>query len=75
MELWSRLVEDTITFAVRADTDRWVAVLFKDFPHHGMLGDFNDAKLLTPEGVADYFVAKRRGQRQPGTRSTSGVHS
>lgn len=24
---------------------------FKDFPHHGMIGDFNDAKLLTVKGI------------------------
>ena len=52
-----------------------MAVLLKDFPHHGMIGDFNDVKLLTTAGVADYFIAKRRGQRKPGTRHTSGVHS
>ena len=75
VEIWSRLVDDTIAFAVRADTEHWVAVLLKDFPHHGMIGDFNDVKLLTTAGVADYFIAKRRGQRKPGTRHTSGVHS
>jgi len=68
-------VGDTIALAVRAHTDRWLAVLFKDFPHHGMIGDFNDAKLLTTESIGDYFVAAHPGQRQPGTRHTSGVHT
>jgi hypothetical protein len=71
----SRLVGDTIAFAIRADTDRWIAILFKDFHHHGMIGDFNDAKVLTTEGIADYFVAARAGQRQPGRRHTNGVHT
>ncbi|GIX49720.1 MAG: hypothetical protein KatS3mg131_3931 [Candidatus Tectimicrobiota bacterium] len=66
---------DTIAFAVRANTDRWLAVLFKDFPHHGMLGDFNDAKLLTVEGIADSFVATFPEQRRPGPRRTAGVHT
>jgi len=52
-----------------------VALLFKDFPHHGMMGDFNDAKLLTVHGVADYFVAERSGQRAPGPRKLQGVHT
>jgi hypothetical protein len=52
-----------------------VAVLLKDFPHHGMIGDFNDAKLLTTGGIGDYFVAARLDQHQPGPRHTSGVHT
>lgn len=52
-----------------------MALLFKDFPHHGMIGDFNDAKLLTVDGVADYFVAGRPGQRAPGPRKRQGVHT
>lgn len=60
---------------MRTDTGRWVALLFKDFPHHGMIGDFNDAKLLTTSGVADYFVAERPGQSAPGPRKRQGVHT
>jgi hypothetical protein len=52
-----------------------VALLFKDFPHHGMIGDFNDAKLLTINGIADYFVAERPGQTTPGPRKRQGVHT
>ena len=52
-----------------------MALLFKDFPHHGMVGDFNDAKLLTVKGVADYFVAERPGQMLPGPRKLQGVHT
>jgi hypothetical protein len=47
----------------------------KDFPHHGMIGDFNDVKLLSTAGVADYFMAKRRGQSIPASRNTKGAHS
>ncbi len=75
MEIWSRLIGDNIAFAVRANTDRWVAVLFKDFPHHGMIGDFNDAKLLTRAGIDDYFVAEHAAQLQPVERKTAGVHT
>lgn len=60
---------------MRSDTDRWVALLFKDFPHHGMIGDFNDAKLLTTSGVADYFVAERADQTAPAPRKHQGVHT
>lgn len=40
-----------------------------------MIGDFNDAKLLTVNGVADYFVAERPGQRVPGPRKHQGIHT
>ena len=75
IEVWSKIHTDTIFFAVRADTENWVAVLFKDFPHHGMIGDFNDAKLLTVDGVADYFVTEQPGQKTPGPRKLQGVHT
>ena len=75
IELWSRIHGDQISFAVRTDTDRWVALLFKDFPHHGMIGDFNDAKLLTVQGIEDYFVAEFPDQRKPAPRKTAGVHT
>jgi len=52
-----------------------VALLFKDFPHHGMIGDFNDAKLLTVKGVEDFFVAEFPDQKEPAPRKTSGVHT
>jgi hypothetical protein len=52
-----------------------VALLLKDFPHHGMIGDFNDAKLLTVNGVRDYFVAERPDHKAPGPRKTQGVHT
>ena len=73
--MWSKIHKDTIFFAVRADTETWVALLFKDFPHHGMIGDFNDAKLLTVNGVADYFVAEQPGQTVSGPRKLQGVHT
>lgn len=60
---------------MRTDTESWVALLFKDFEHHGMVGDFNDAKLLTTDGVADYFVAEQPGQTAPGSRKLQGVHT
>ena len=75
IELWSRIHGEQISFAVRTDTDRWVALLFKDFPHHGMIGDFNDAKLLTPKGVEDLFVAEFPDQKEPAPRKTAGVHT
>ena len=40
-----------------------------------MIGDFNDAKLLTAKGVADYFVTDIPGQTTPGTRKTQGIHT
>jgi hypothetical protein len=52
-----------------------VALLLKDFEHHGMLGDFNDAKLLTAKGVEDRFMAKAPDQIRPAPRKLAGVHT
>ena len=49
--------------------------MFKDFPHHGMIGDFNDAKLLTVKGIDNYFVAEILDQKEPAPRKTAGVHT
>lgn len=64
-----------IYFAVRADTTRWLALLLKDFEHHGMIGDFNDAKVLTTKGVEDFFVAEASNQTEPAPRKLAGVHT
>lgn len=64
-----------IYFGVRADTTKWLALLLKDFPHHGMIGDFNDAKLLTVKGIEDFFLAERPDQKEPGPRKLAGVHT
>jgi hypothetical protein len=64
-----------IYFGVRADTTNWLALLLKDFPHHGMIGDFNDAKLLTVGGVEDFFLADSPAQKEPGPRKLQGVHT
>ena len=55
-----------IYFGVHANTTRWLAVLLKDFEHHGMIGDFNDAKVLTVKGIEDFFLAERPDQKEPG---------
>lgn len=60
---------------MRADTTKWLALLFKDFEHHGMIGDFNDAKVLTVKGIEDFFVAESPGQEEPGPRKLAGVHT
>jgi hypothetical protein len=60
---------------VRTDTTRWLALLLKDFEHHGVIGDFNDAKLLTATGIEDYFLAASSGQKEPGPRKLAGVHT
>ena len=75
IEVWARTHGENISFAVRADTDRWVALLFKDFPHHGMIGDFNDVKLLTVKGIEDFFVAELPDQKESAPRKTAGVHT
>ena len=64
-----------IYFGVRADTTKWLALLFKDFEHHGMIGDFNDAKLFTVKGIEDYFLAGSPGEKEPGPRKLAGVHT
>ncbi|MBI2371015.1 MAG: hypothetical protein HYV08_12405 [Deltaproteobacteria bacterium] len=75
VELWAKLQGDLVSFAVRGPADRWVALLFKDFPHHGMIGDFNDVKLLSAKGVEDFFLADRPNATGPGPRKKAGVHT
>jgi hypothetical protein len=75
IELWAKLLSDRIAWAVRAPAGRWVALLLKDFEHHGMLGDFNDVKLLTAKGVDDRFMAEGPGQKFPKPRRRAGVHT
>ncbi|MDP2601810.1 MAG: hypothetical protein Q8S00_04360 [Deltaproteobacteria bacterium] len=60
---------------MRADSTKWLALLLKDFEHHGMIGDFNDAKLLTVKGVEDYFLAGSSSRKEPGPRKLAGVHT
>lgn len=40
-----------------------------------MIGDFNDAKLLTVRGIEDYFVAESPAQKEPRPRKLAGVHT
>lgn len=40
-----------------------------------MIGDFNDAKLLTVKEIEDYFVAETPDQKEPALRKTAGVHT
>ncbi|MGH7772507.1 MAG: hypothetical protein ACREQA_09765 [Candidatus Binatia bacterium] len=40
-----------------------------------MIGDFNDAKLLTTKGIEDYFVAASPEQKEPDPRKLAGVHT
>lgn len=40
-----------------------------------MIGDFNDAKLLTARGIEDYFVADTPDQKEPEPRKLAGVHT
>ena len=40
-----------------------------------MIGDFNDAKLLTTKGIEDYFLAEQPDQKAPGPRKLAGVHT
>lgn len=75
IEVWAKLVGDRIAWAVRSPAGRWVALLLKDFEHHGMLGDFNDVKLLTATGVADRFMAEAPGRARPQPRRRAGVHT
>lgn len=75
IELRAKLLGDRIAWAIRAPAGNWAALLFKDFEHHGMIGDFNDAKLLTAKGVADYFVSEIPDQTTPGPRKTQGIHT
>jgi hypothetical protein len=64
-----------IYFGVRAETTKWLALLLKDFEHHGMIGDFNDVKLLTVKGVEDFFLADSPNQKEPGPRKLAGIHT
>lgn len=75
LDVWTKIHQGTIYFAVRADTTNWIAMLFKDFEHHGMIGDFNDAKLLTRNAIGDYFLTLDPSVKTPRPRFTTGVHS
>ena len=75
IEIYSKIHEGMIYFGLRADTRRWLALLLKDFEHHGMIGDFNDAKLLTVKGIEDFFLAESPAQKEPGSRKLAGVHT
>lgn len=75
LEVWAKIHRGIIYFAVRGDTTNWMAMLFKDFEHHGMIGDFNDAKLLTRNGIEDYFIGIDPNVRTPRPRSMTGVHT
>jgi len=75
LEVWTKIHQGAIYFAIRADTKNWIAMLFKDFEHHGMIGDFNDAKLLTRSGIEDYFIGVDPNVRTPRPRSTKGAHT
>jgi hypothetical protein len=49
--------------------------MLKEFSAEGMLGDFNDVKLLTTKGIEDYFLATQPGVTKPGPRKQAGVHT
>jgi hypothetical protein len=73
--VWAKTHQGALHLAVRAQTSHWVAVMFKDFPATGMLGDFNDVKLLTTQGIEDRFLATQPGAMTPGPRKRAGVHT
>lgn len=53
----SKIVDGVLYWAIEADTKNWLALLLKTSPHHGMVWEFTDAKLLSKHGVEDYHVA------------------
>lgn len=72
IEFWTKTTGKTLHVAVRADTKNWIAVLFKDFPDHGMIGDFGDVKLLSPGGIQDAYLSD--GPEEPPYRK-AGRHT
>jgi hypothetical protein len=57
VEIFSKIVGDNLYVAVKTKSPNWVGIMFKDFPHHGMIGDFGDVKILTQYSIEDYYLA------------------
>lgn len=57
IQMKSKIVDGVLYWAIEADTKNWLALLLKTSPHHGMVWEFTDAKLLSKNGVEDYHVA------------------
>lgn len=52
----AKIDDKNIYFAIEVNTENWIALLLKDNPHHGMLREFRDAKLLQNGNVEDYYL-------------------
>jgi ferredoxin len=60
-EVWSRIDDSNIYFAVKTDSPYWVALMFKNDPNLGMLGAYRDAKVMKSNGeVSDRYFAQRQ---------------
>lgn len=55
----SKIIGENIYFAIEANTENWIALLLKDNPHHGMMREFKDAKLLQNGNVEDYYLTDK----------------
>lgn len=56
IDIKSKISDGKLYWAVEADTKNWLGLLLKTSPHHGMVWEFTDAKLLSKNGVEDYHV-------------------
>lgn len=56
IDIKSKISEGKLYWAIEADTKNWLAFLLKASPHHGMVWEFTDAKMLSKNGVEDYHV-------------------
>lgn len=56
IDIKAKISDGKLYWAIEADTKNWLGLLLKTSPHHGMVWEFTDAKLLSKNGVEDYHV-------------------
>ncbi len=60
-EVWMQIDDENIYFAIKTDTPYWIALMFKDDANLGMLGAYNDAKVIKSDGeVSDRYFTQRQ---------------
>jgi len=65
VETKMKVANGVLYVAVEAPPADWIGIMFKDFAHHGMIGDFGDVKLLSNGEVHDYFLSSNPKSDDP----------
>lgn len=59
-EIWTQIDDNNIYFALKTDTPYWAGLMFKKDANLGMLGAYNDAKVMKSDGeVSDRYLTTR----------------